>query len=107
MHLPPKAFSVLQYLVENAGRLVTHNELLDKVWPNTFVQPEVLSSHIRDVRAALGDDARKPRFIETLSRRGYRFIGQIEDGETAEVQQIDFASERLVGRDTEFSKLRQ
>jgi DNA-binding winged helix-turn-helix (wHTH) protein/tetratricopeptide (TPR) repeat protein len=107
MHLPPKAFSVLQYLVENAGRLVTHNELLDKVWPNTFVQPEVLSSHIRDVRAALGDDARKPRFIETLSRRGYRFIGKIEDGETAEVPQIDFASERLVGRDTEFSKLRQ
>ena len=107
MHLPPKAFSVLQCLVENAGKLVTHSELLNKVWPDTYVQPEVLSSHIRDIRAALGDDARKPRFIETLSRRGYRFIGKIEDIETATVQQIGFASDRLVGRETEFSKLHQ
>jgi DNA-binding winged helix-turn-helix (wHTH) protein/tetratricopeptide (TPR) repeat protein len=107
IHLPPKALSVLQCLVENAGDLVTHNELLEKVWPDTFVQPEVLASHIRDVRAALRDDARKPRFIETVSRRGYRFIARIEDAETAPVQHLDFAGDRLVGRETELSQLHQ
>ena len=108
IHLPPKAFSVLQCLVENGGRLVTHNQLLEKVWPDTFVQPEVLSSHIRDIRVALGDDARKPRFIETVSRRGYRFIATLKgDGTTEEHQVIDFASDRVVGRETELSKLQQ
>src|SRR5215469_3771743 len=53
--LTPKAFAVLQYLVDHAGRLVTQNELLEALWPDTFVQPEVLKSQILDVRAALGD----------------------------------------------------
>ena len=63
--LTPKAFSVLQYLVERAGRLVTQSELLEALWPDTFVQPEVLKSHILDIRNALGDDAKDPAFIET------------------------------------------
>jgi DNA-binding winged helix-turn-helix (wHTH) protein len=54
IQLPPKAFSILHYLVDNADRLVTQYELMDKAWPDTFVQPEVLTSHIRDIRAALG-----------------------------------------------------
>lgn len=107
IHLPPKAFSVLQYLIENTGRLITHTELLEKVWPDTFVQPEVLASHIRDIRAALGDDAKTPKFIETLPRRGYRFIAHIDDGEITEVGSVEFARDRLVGRETEFSKLHQ
>jgi len=53
---------------------VTHAELLDALWPNTHVQPEVLKSHIFEVRSVLGDDSKKPLFIETLPRRGYRFI---------------------------------
>src|SRR6266481_2457067 len=52
--LTPKAFGVLRYLVEHAGRLVTQNELLEALWPVTFVQPEVIKSHILDIRAALG-----------------------------------------------------
>ena len=78
IHLPPKAFLLLQYLTDNPGRLVTHGELMERLWRNAYVQPEVLGSHIRDVRAALGDDARKPKFIETVARRGYRFIAKIE-----------------------------
>lgn len=77
--LTPKAFSVLQYLVEHAGRLVTQSELLDALWTETFVQPEVLKSHILDVRGALGDDAKHPSFIETLPRRGYRFIATVRE----------------------------
>src|SRR5206468_1805516 len=79
----PKAFDVLRYLVEHPGRLVAHDELLEALWTKTYVQPEVLKSHIASIRAVLGDDARRPRFIETLSRRGYRFIAAVTEGEPA------------------------
>src|SRR6476659_3556014 len=81
--LAPKAFDVLRYLVEHPGRLVTHDELLEALWPKTSVQPEVLKSHIAAIRAALGDDARKPIFIETRSRREYRFIALVTEGVSA------------------------
>src|SRR5208283_6163800 len=77
--LTPKAFAVLRYLVERAGRLVTQNELLEAVWPDTFVQPEVLKYQIADIRALLGDSARQPSFIETVPRRGYRFVAPVRE----------------------------
>jgi DNA-binding winged helix-turn-helix (wHTH) protein len=58
--LTPKAFTMLRYLVERAGRLVTQEELLEALWTETYVQPEVLKSHIRDIRAVLGDDPKSP-----------------------------------------------
>jgi TolB-like protein/tetratricopeptide (TPR) repeat protein len=76
--LTPKAFAVLCYLVDRAGRLVTQNELLEALWPDTFVQPEVLKSQILDIRSALGDRPRDPLFIETVARRGYRFIAPVQ-----------------------------
>ena len=79
--LTPKAFAVLQYLVDRAGRLVTQRELLDALWPNTFVQPEVLKSQVVDVRTALGDRPKNPLYIETVPRRGYRFIARVSDVE--------------------------
>lgn len=82
--LTPKAFSVLQYLVGRAGRLVPQSELLEALWPDTFVQPEVLKSHILDIRNALGDDAKNPAFIETQPRRGYRFIAAVHEGTALE-----------------------
>jgi DNA-binding winged helix-turn-helix (wHTH) protein len=75
--LMPKPFAVLQYLVEHAGRLVTQNELYAAIWPDTHVQPEVLRRYILEVRRALGDQAESPRFIETLPKRGYRFIAAV------------------------------
>ncbi len=75
--LAPKPFAVLKYLVEHAGNVVTPNELLDALWPDTFVQPEVFKTHILDVRSALGDSAKNSRFIETLPREGYRFIAPV------------------------------
>jgi DNA-binding winged helix-turn-helix (wHTH) protein len=80
IRLTPKAFAVLQYLVEHAGRLVTHDELLEAVWHETYIQPEVLKNHIFDVRRALGDCAKQPRFIETRARRGYQFIAALHEG---------------------------
>lgn len=91
--LTPKAFLMLVYLVERAGHLVTHNELLEALWPDTFVQPDVLKSHIVDIRHVLGDDAKNPKFIETQSRRGYRFIAMVQSGEaTTPLRPVQAAS---------------
>ena len=72
--LPPKPFAVLCALARTPRMLVTKNSLLDAVWGHRFVTESVLKSAISEVRAALGDDPKQPRYIETVSRRGYRFI---------------------------------
>src|SRR5579884_3036285 len=101
--LTPKAYAVLLYLVERAGRLVTQDELLEAVWPETFVQPEVIKYQIADIRSALGDSAKKPSFIETVPRRGYRFIAAVrEDGSS-----LPASGSRLAGRERELACLRQ
>jgi DNA-binding winged helix-turn-helix (wHTH) protein/tetratricopeptide (TPR) repeat protein len=105
--LTPKAFAVLGYLVEHAGRLVTQHELLSAVWPETYVQPEVLKYQIADIRSKLGDSAKNPLFIETLPRRGYRFIAVVREWEPAEPLALASpAKGRLVGRDRELGALR-
>ena len=70
IHLAPKAFAVLQYLADHAGRLVTPEQLLEALWPDTFVQPEVLRRYILDIRRVLGDPPKAPRFVETLTQAG-------------------------------------
>ena len=72
--LAPRPFEVLCTLARSPRRLVTKNALLDAVWGHRFVAESVLKSAISEVRAALGDDPKQPRYIETVSRRGYRFI---------------------------------
>jgi len=84
VRIPPKAFDVLRYLVENPGRLVTQDELLEALWPETYVNPEILRKYILDIRRILGDRPDKPVFIETVTKRGYRFIAPVaEDTEAA------------------------
>src|SRR5215204_1072994 len=75
--LRPKAYAVLKYLIDHAGTLVTKQQLLDDVWPDTFVGDAVLKDSIRQLREALGDKPNAPQFIETSHRRGYRFIGDV------------------------------
>jgi len=105
--LTPKAFAVLSYLVEHAGRLVTQNELLDAVWPDTFIQPEVLKYQIADIRSVLGDDPKKPVFIETLHRRGYRFVAKVrDDGRPESAVPTASGRGRFVNRERELSQLR-
>src|SRR5689334_4045717 len=81
--LRPKAFAVLKYLLDRPGQLVTKQQLLDAVWPDTFVSDAVLKDSVRQLRDALGDDVKSPQYIETAHRRGYRFIARI----TADTQQ--------------------
>ena len=65
---------MLRYLVEQAGTLVTKDELLDAVWAGTVVSDTVLKSCIRELREALGDEVQTPQYIATVHRRGYRWI---------------------------------
>src|SRR5260370_41095561 len=97
-----KAFAVLRYLVEHPEGLVTHDELFEALWPKTYFQPEVLKSHIAAIRAVLGDDARKPIFIETRFRRGYRFIAPVTEGASAAPSRMTHLPEaisELIGRE--------
>src|SRR5215475_15623127 len=75
--LRPKTFALLRYLVEHPGALVTKEELLNAVWPDISVSEGVLTVCMTELRKALGDDAKAPQFIETVHRRGYRFIAPL------------------------------
>jgi predicted ATPase/DNA-binding winged helix-turn-helix (wHTH) protein len=77
--LAPKAFALLSHLVEHAGQLVTHEELLDAVWPGSVVEPQAVKRHILAVRSALGDRPKNSLFIETVAKRGYRFIAPVSE----------------------------
>ena len=87
--LAPKPFAVLCALARTPCMLVTKNALLDSVWGHRFVTESVLKSAISEVRAALGDDPKQPRYIETVSRRGYRFIGIAAGARPQEVAAIE------------------
>lgn len=79
LKVPDKSIEILKALLEQPGELVTREALRDRLWPaNTFVDFEHgLNAAVRRLRDALGDSAEAPQFIETLPRRGYRFIGTI------------------------------
>ena len=80
LEVQPQPMQVLVSLLENAGEVVTREELRQKIWPaDTFVDFEhSLNTAIKKLRQALGDNAARPKYIETLPRRGYRFRGKVE-----------------------------
>lgn len=82
----PRAIQVLVFLIENRGRVVTKDELIKSVWNDTFVTDNALTRVIAQLRKALGDDAREPRFIETVHTQGYRFLAPVETGAPAAVR---------------------
>lgn len=77
--MAPKAFDLLRYLVENSDRLVTQEEILEALWPETYVNPEGVRKYILDLRKVLGDRTDQPLFIQTLPKRGYQFIAEIKE----------------------------
>lgn len=76
--LAPKIFAVLILLVENSGKLITKEELLNEVWAGSFVEESSLTFTVSQLRKILEDDSRKPKFIETIAKRGYRFIAEVK-----------------------------
>jgi DNA-binding winged helix-turn-helix (wHTH) protein/tetratricopeptide (TPR) repeat protein len=77
IRLSPKAFAVLKALIARPGQLVLKDQLLDEVWPDISVSDGVLKLAVAEVRKALGDSATQPRFVETVHRRGYRFLASV------------------------------
>lgn len=75
--LTPKTLAVVECLIANAGSIVTKEKLLNTVWPQEEVSEYALTSVIRDLRRALGDSTKKPRYIQTVHRRGYRWLAPI------------------------------
>ena len=109
IQLTPKAFALLYYLVQNQGRLLTKQELLDQVWPNRIVVESSLKAYIKTLRQLLADDAKTPRFIETSRGRGYRFIGTIGISnapvQTKSETELSTQASTFVGRTSELTGL--
>ena len=78
VQLEPKLMDVLVYLAENAGQVMSKIDITDAVWPDVFITESVITRSIAGLRRAFGDDVKNPRFIETISKRGYRLIAAVE-----------------------------
>src|ERR671921_2133570 len=77
--LTPKAFDTLLALVENSGHVIGKDELMRKVWPDSFVEENNLAQNISMLRKALGEDACGQKYIETVPKRGYRFAAPVRE----------------------------
>lgn len=109
--LRPKTFEVLRYLVERPGQLVTKSALLDAMWPDVAVGDTMPALCVAELRKSLGDNPKTPRFIETVHRRGYRFIADVRTVEGSRLVEKALAPVQrpatiLVGRDAELARMR-
>ena len=77
IHVEPQTFDVLHYLVTNRERVVSKDDLIAEVWKGRIVSESTLSSSITTVRKALGDSSESQRFIRTIPRKGFRFVGDV------------------------------
>ena len=77
--LTPKVFSTLALLVQNSGHIVTKDELMKAIWPDSFVEEANLTQNIFSLRKILGENANGQQYIETIPKRGYRFIAAVEE----------------------------
>jgi len=120
VRLTPKAFETLLVLIQHGVQLVDKDQLMKEVWPDTFVEEGSLSRNIYELRKALGDDSSEPKYIETIPKRGYRFLAPLKvsglsvtnalqidpapiGGETTIIEKHTFA--RVVSEDIEGSDL--
>jgi DNA-binding winged helix-turn-helix (wHTH) protein/tetratricopeptide (TPR) repeat protein len=77
IELPPKALDLLLYLVERPGALVTKEEAFQVIWPDVIVTDNALTQVVSEIRQAIGDSPSDPKYLQTVARRGYRFIGEV------------------------------
>src|SRR5262245_30073548 len=87
VRLTPKAFQVLCYVVERPGQLVNKDELFAAVWAHTVISDATLTSAIQEIRKALQDNPREPQYLETVPKRGFRFIGKVVSDQLSVVSQ--------------------
>src|SRR5436305_13278089 len=94
----PKAFDTLLLLIENAGHVLSKEQIMEEVWEDSFVEENNLAQNISILRKALGEGTAGAKFIETVSKRGYRFIAPVEliDKEIADSITIEHTRARLI-----------
>lgn len=100
LHLVPKAFDFLAFLLSQKPRVVSRERIRSRLWPGTFVSESTVATLVNDVRAALADDPRRPRFIRTVRGHGYAFCGETASG-TSEAPRSRAFSLRIVMDDRE------
>ena len=83
VHIEPQVYDLLLYLIRNAQRVVSKDDLLDAVWNRRIVSEAALSSRINAARKAVGDDGDRQSLIKTIHRRGFRFIGRVVEATTS------------------------
>ncbi len=110
INLRRKTFEVLRYLLDHSGQLVTKATLLDAVWPEVSVSDSMPATCVTEIRRALGDDAKTPRFIETVHRRGYRFVAHVTtdavpQGAPSPRRVMSGPKPIVVGREAELAQL--
>ena len=79
VHVEPQVFDVLTHLVEHRDRVVSKTELLDSVWGHQFVTESALTTRIKQLRQAIGDNGREQRLVQTIHGRGYRFVAPVDE----------------------------
>jgi DNA-binding winged helix-turn-helix (wHTH) protein len=94
VQVEPKLMDVLVFLAEHAGQVVSKNDITDAVWPDLFITESVITRSIAGLRRAFGDDAKNPRFIETISKRGYRLIAEVDRASTSAPRPVPAATLR-------------
>jgi DNA-binding winged helix-turn-helix (wHTH) protein len=105
--LRPKTFALLHYLLQRPDRLIVKEELITALWPGTAVTDTVLAVCVAELRKALDDNAKIPRFIETVHRRGYRFVAQLSRESTVDSQEAETPPSSIVGRVSELCRLHE
>src|SRR5262249_40522787 len=103
--IQPRPLAVLSYLAERPGAVVGRDELIARVWGGTHVTRAVLKVAVRAIREVLDDDAGAPRYIETVGREGYRFVGAGDDQPTVRPAAATPREGAMVGRDEELASL--
>jgi DNA-binding winged helix-turn-helix (wHTH) protein len=94
-----RCIDVLRYLVEHPGPLVTQDELLEVLWPEIYLNPELIKKYILGIRKVLGDQHDNPVYIETLPKRGYQFIAPVTDRFAEDPHELSSeAVSKMVGR---------
>lgn len=105
-HLEPQAFDLLAYLMSQAGRVVAKAELFDEVWGDQFVSESALTTRVKEVRQALGDDGTRQAVIKNYRGRGYRFVAELDDDTSPaddRARSLSSLTTSLVGRDGDIS----
>lgn len=103
VHVEPQVFDVLVYLATNRDRVVSKEELLDEVWGDQFVSESALTSRIKSIRQALGDDGRTQKYVRNVHGRGYQFVGQIQSRpDAAQEESAPMGIAQSVALDDEF-----